>query len=288
MQKRFLGKPIVITGSTSGIGLAAAQALTSAGAFVIGVGRNQSRIEKAKQAILSDCPAAQIEFVLGDLSSQDQVKAIAEGIKSALNQINLDKLTGLIHSAGVYLEKKHDTEDGIEMTFAVNHLAPFFLTHELLPLLINTYRGKVICVSSYSHVTTALNLNRITHPKPYLGLLAYKRSKLCNVLFTYEMNRRYPELASFAVDPGLVNTSIASKGSRGISHWVWKSRRTKGMSPDVPARTILYLALEDKINPMDGCYIKNCEPITPSRKAQSEELAKKLWQYSCQLTQTIW
>ena len=288
MGKRLFGKSIVITGSTSGIGLAAAQALTSAGVFVIGVGRNEARIEKAKQAILKNHSEAHIDFVLGDLSSQDQVKAIAEEIKTILNQNNIDHLAGLVHSAGVYLEKKHLTDIGLETTFAVNHLASFLLTHDLLPLLKNTNKAKIISVSSYSHRTTPLSLNRIAHPKPYLGLLAYKRSKLCNVLFTFELNRRYPELAAFAVDPGLVNTSIASKGSRGISHWVWKSRREKGMSPEVPARTILFLALEDDIDPSKGCYIKNCEPKTPSRKAQSEVLAKELWDYSCQLTRTKW
>lgn len=288
MNKNIFGKSIVLTGSTSGIGLAAAHALTSAGAFVIGVGRNQGRIEHAKRTILKNCPEAQIQFILGDLSSQEKVNATAQWIKLILNQNNFTHLDAIIHSAGVYLEKKHFTEKGIETTFAVNHIAPFLLTHKMLPLLMNANKGRILTVSSYSHATTPLSLNRITHPKPYLGILAYKRSKLCNILFACEINRRYPELAAFAVDPGLVNTSIASKGSRGISHWVWKSRRKKGTSPDVPARTILFLVQAEKIDPAEGCYIKNCEPKKPSRKSQSELLAKKLWQYSCQLTHTKW
>jgi NAD(P)-dependent dehydrogenase (short-subunit alcohol dehydrogenase family) len=288
MNKKLIGKSVVLTGATSGIGLAAVHALTYAGAFVIGVGRNQARIEHANHAILSDLPDAQIDFVLGDLSRQDQVKAIAHEIQLILQQKNIFQLDALIHSAGVYLEKKSFTSEGIETTYAVNHLAPFLLTCEMLPLLLNADQGRILTVSSYSHRTTPLNLNRITDPKPYLGLLAYKRSKLCNVLFAYEINRRYPSLAAFAVDPGLVNTSIASKGGRGISHWVWKSRRKKGTSPDVPARSILFLVEDDKVDPSEGCYIKNCEPKTPSRKAQSEALAKILWDYSCQLTHTKW
>jgi NAD(P)-dependent dehydrogenase (short-subunit alcohol dehydrogenase family) len=139
-------------------------------------------------------------------------------------------------------------------------------------------------VSSYSHFTTPLNLKRIANPFPYFGLLAYKRSKLCNVLFTYEFNRRHPELSAFAVDPGLVNTGIASKGGHGISHLVWKNRRYKGDPPELPAQTLLYLVAEPNIDTSQGYYFKNCTYKEPSKKSRREDLAAELWDLSLELT----
>jgi NAD(P)-dependent dehydrogenase (short-subunit alcohol dehydrogenase family) len=279
---------VVITGATSGIGLAAVEALVEAGAFVIGVGRNAERNSRACQSVKQKHPDGQCAYLLADLSSQSQVEKLAKSIGDLLEKNHFPYLDVLINNAGVYQGRKILTEDGIELTFAVDHLAPFFLTHKLLPFLNKSEKGRVLTVSSYSHFTTPLNLNRIANPKPYLSLLAYKRAKLCNVLFTYELNRRYADITAFAIDPGLVNTSIASKGSRGISHWVWKHRRNDGTSAKLPAQTLLYLATVQNPDTSNGYYIKNCEPKAPSKKAQDPQLAQKLWELSCKLTHTDW
>jgi len=279
------GRNIIITGATSGIGLAAAKQLVGSGAFVIGVGRSAERNERARNNILSLYPDGNVKYLLADLASQAQVRSLADEIKEILKQNCIDVL---VNNAGVYLEKKQITEDSIEKTFAVNHLAPFLLTHTLIPLLNKAEKGRILTVSSYSHYTTPLCLNRIADPWPYIGLLAYKRSKLCNMLFTYEFNRRYGDITAFAVDPGLVNTAIASKGSTGISHWVWRSRRKQGTSADVPARTILCLSGEEYTDTRHGYYFKDCEPKMPSRNARRPELAKRLWTLSCQLTELTW
>jgi len=107
-------------------------------------------------------------------------------------------------------------------------------------------------------------------------------------VFVYELNRHYSDITAIAVDPGLVNTDIASKGSNGISHWVWRSRRKQGTSADVPARTILYLSGEEHIDTSHGYYFKDCKPKMPSRNARRPDLAKKLWALSCQLTGLTW
>jgi NAD(P)-dependent dehydrogenase (short-subunit alcohol dehydrogenase family) len=146
----------------------------------------------------------------------------------------------------------------------------------------------VLTVSSYSHRTTPLNLNRITNPKPYIGLLAYKRSKLCNVLFTHALNNKADGITAFAVDPGLVNTGIASKGSRGLSHWIWRFRRQQGTPAEVPAETILYLSGENQIDILNGVYYKDCQPIDSSPKAKRKDLANELWDLSCELTGIDW
>jgi len=279
------GRNIIITGATSGIGLAAAKLLVDSGAFVIGVGRSAERNKKAQDSILSLYPDGKVKYLLADLASQAQVRSLAKEIEKLLKNKCVDVL---VNNAGGYLEKKQITEDGIEKTFAVNHLAPFLLTYALIPLLSNAEKGRVLTVSSYSHYTTPLCLNWIADPWLYIGLLAYKRSKLCNVLFVYELNRHYSDITAFAVDPGLVNTDIASKGSNGISHWVWRSRRKQGTSADVPARTILYLSGEEHIDTSHGYYFKDCKPKMPSRNARRPDLAKKLWALSCQLTGLTW
>ena len=286
--KNLSGKTIVVTGATSGIGLAAVQKLVEAGAFVIGVGRSIERNESARKSVLALHPKGKVRYLLADLASIPQIQSLCREIVQSIRDESKNHIDVLINNAGVYLEKQQKTEEGIEKTFAVNHLAPFLLTYNLLPMLQNAKRGRVLVVSSYSHYTTPLCLQRIANPYPYLGLLAYKRSKLCNVLFIYELNRRFAPLQGFAVDPGLVNTSIASKGSQGISHWIWRNKRKKGTSPAVPVKTIQYLCSTKVIDGEKGVYFKNSVPKRPSRNAQRVDLAKDLWDISCQLTGIDW
>jgi len=282
------GKNIVVTGATSGIGLAAVRLFVSAGAFVVGVGRSEERNQRAKEGILSDFPQGQVEYLLANLESQAQVRSLSNNIAKLISKRGDNHLDVLVNNAGAYFAKKQLTEDGVERTFAINHLAPFLLTYELLQLLLNAEQGRVLAVSSYSHRTTPLCLSRIANPWPHISLMAYKRSKLCNVLFTYAINRRYDQLRAFAVDPGLVNTSIASKGGNGISHWVWRFRRNQGTPADVPAQTILYLSAEKEIDTSQGYYFKDSRPLTSSPKSRRADLAEKLWALSCRLTGVSW
>jgi len=283
-------KSIVVTGATSGIGLAAVKNLIKTGAFVIGVGRSEDRILKAREQILAESPDRENSFIFlkADFGEQDQVRRLAMDITHELSTKGFGHLDVLVNNAGLYLERKQKNKSGIEMTFAVNHLAAFYLTNLLLPTLTQSENGRVLTVSSYSHRTTPLMLNRVVDPWPYIGLLAYKRSKLCNVLFTYELNRRCKQISAFAVDPGLVNTAIASKGTNGISHWVWHSRRKKGTSADVPAQTIRYLACEPVIDRSQGYYFRDSKPISPSQKSQNPELARELWALSNGLLKITW
>lgn len=284
MTANVQGKVMVVTGATSGIGLAAARTFLGAGAAVIGVGRSVERNTRAQEDLHSEFPDTQVTYLLADLAEQVQVRRLADEIGITLKQWGYAGLDALVNNAGGYLEKKTMTVDGIEKTFAVNHLAPFLLTHLLLPWLQKADHGRVLTVSSYSHRVTTLGLNRITNPWPYVGLLAYKRSKLSNVLFTYEFNRRYDGVQAFAVDPGLVNTDIAAKGGHGISHLVWRSHRKQGTSPDVPAKTILFLAGADAVDTSKGYYFRNSVAQAPSRSARNPQLAECLWRLSEALT----
>lgn len=279
---------MVITGATSGIGFAAAEQFAQQGAFVIGIGRSESKNQNALEKILQTNPKGKAVFLLADLASQKQVRRLGDIITSVLHQHGYDYLDTLINNAGVYLDTKQMTQDQVEKTFAVNHLAAFLLTYKLLSWLEGSKNGQVLTMSSYSHRTTPLNLNKIANPRPYIGLLAYKRSKLSNVLFTYELNRRCKGLLALAIDPGLVNTEIGAKGGPGISAWVWRRRRKKGASADTPVRTLLFLAEQGHIDISHSYYFRDCAAIMPSRNAIRQDLAKDLWTLSCRLTGVQW
>jgi NAD(P)-dependent dehydrogenase (short-subunit alcohol dehydrogenase family) len=284
---------IVITGATSGIGFFAAQALAKQGALMIGVGRSEEHIEQAKQRILAGNPQARLQFFLADLSSQRQVRDLAKKIADFLKTNGENKLHALINNAGAVSNWFTATEDGYEMQFAVNHLAPFLLTHELLPLLRQTPESRVITVSSNSHRNMRICWKDVMFRKGYNTLVAYKQSKLANVLFTYEFNRREAKLSSvkaYAADPGLVNTDIGLKGTHGLVRWIWQKRSKHGASPERIGKEIAWLAVTPEVNTSISAYWKHGRPVQPSRYALREIEAARLWEFSerlCGINSTI-
>lgn len=194
-------------------------------------------------------------------------------------------LYALVNNAGLFADKKRFSEDGIELTFAVNHIAPFLLTHLLLPALTASAEAKVLTVSSNSHYLTWFDPQHAINPRPYVHLWAYKVSKLSNVLFTAEFNRRNPgsQMRAFAIDPGLVNTDIGLKNNRGIVKFGWSIRQKQGQSVDVPVRTITHLVSDDLGQDDHSLYWKNCRPKAPSPAALNANLARRLWEESCRL-----
>ncbi|HZD56534.1 MAG TPA: SDR family NAD(P)-dependent oxidoreductase, partial [Anaerolineales bacterium] len=174
-------------------------------------------------------------------------------------------------------------EDGYELQFAVNHLAPFLLTLELLPLLKKAPHARVITVSSGSHRNTRMHWQDVMLRRGYNTLRAYKQSKLANVLFTFELNRRLGEdssIRAYAADPGLVNTEIGSKGTSGLVRWIWEKRRAGGVNPEQGAETVVYLAASSSVGGSREVYWKDCRPVQASRYAQRAEEAARLWELS--------
>ena len=283
------GKTAVVTGATAGIGLYSLLALARAGAFVIGIGRDAQRNRQALEFARQACPEAQVSFLLADLALQSQVRRLGQDICSALEAHGTPYLDILVNNAGIYSQKLVRTTEGIELTLAVNHLAVFLLTHELLPVLNAAQHGRVITVSSHSHTRARMNPARLNNPPVYIGIWAYALSKLANILFTYELNRRLRgnHLHAYAVDPGLVNTDIGIKQAGALSHLVWRNRAKHGQPPALPAETVLLLSRDG--NPEnEHVYWYNCQPIHPSPQAQREDLARELWQVSCELCQIEW
>jgi len=278
-------KTAVVTGATSGIGLYSLIALVKAGAFGIGVGRDPQRCMQAQEQVQAVCPGGQVCYLVAELSRQTDIHRLADEIEGAITHAGHTTLDVLVNNAGTYSGRRIYTEDGVELMLAVNHIAPFLLTQLLLPLLESAPAGRILTVSSASHYHARLNIARLNHPLIYFGLDRYQVTKLANVLFTCELNRRLTgtRVRAFAIDPGLVNTAVGQKNSGMLASFVWKIRRKKGCPPDVPARTVLFLSTEPSLQNSQEYYWRDCKPQKPSRKAECPDLSLDLWRKSLEL-----
>jgi len=286
MNTSLSGKTYVITGATSGIGLAAAEILAGQGATIIGVGRSKERCLEAEKRLHMLNPDAESAFLLADFSVQSQVRSLAAGIQDILASRGVPALDGLLNNAGTFTYWFTLTPEGFERTWAVNHLAPFLLTHELLPLLQSAPCSRIVSVSSGSHYTVRLNWDDLQLRRRYNGLRAYANTKLANVLFSLELNRRLGQASNvraFAADPGLVKTDIALKGTPALVHWVWKWRRAGGITPHESARGIVFLLTEPSIQDSPEIYWKHSQPKAASRYALDPVSASRLWAISEQM-----
>lgn len=282
---QLAGKTAVVTGATSGIGLHSLIALVKAGALGIGIGRDPQRCEQAKEMVRAACPGGQVETIVADLSRQAEIHRAAGDIQALITTRGFTCLDVLVNNAGTYAGKRIYTEDGVELMLAVNHLAPFLLTHLLLPMLKTAPAGRIIAISSASHYRAVLNPTRLNKPLIYFGYERYKVHKLANVLFTYELNRRLAatNVRAFAVDPGLIDTAMGEKGSGTAASLFWKIRRKKGRSPEVPARTVLFLSSEPSLQDSTYYYWRDSVPKPPDPQAERADLALELWRQSMAL-----
>jgi NAD(P)-dependent dehydrogenase (short-subunit alcohol dehydrogenase family) len=280
-------RTLVVTGATSGIGLATAKALAGMGALVIGTGRSAERCRKAEELIRRDYPDSRVMYLTADLSSQTQIRNLAGDIRTILEK-NVKKpvLDTLINNAGTFSSRFVKTEDGIETTFAVNHLSPFLLTHELFPLLAESKDGRVVTVGSGSHFRAKMNWKDLQLRRFYFGWNAYKQSKLGNVLFTAEFNRRFQEktgIRAFVADPGLVKTEIGLKHSEFLVRLFWKNHIKKGATPEEGAATSVFLAVSPEVLKSNAVYWKYKKSLDPNPRALDNIDARNLWEISCKI-----
>jgi NAD(P)-dependent dehydrogenase (short-subunit alcohol dehydrogenase family) len=277
-------KLIVVTGATSGIGLATVEALVRHGAAVIGVGRSAQRCRAAEQRLREVAPGASITFCVADLSLQSEVRRLAAEIRAAVAGLGRNHLDGLVNNAGAFTYWLSLTAEGFETQWAVNYLAPFLLTHELLPLLGAASSGaRVVTVSSESHAHTTLNWQDLQLLRRYNGLLAYQQTKLAGILFTAELNRRLGpagRVRAFAADPGLVQTDIGFKGTPTLVRWVWRQRKNAGIPAAEAARGIVYLLGEDSLQDRPEVYWRHARPRRPDRRGLDAPAASRLWSVS--------
>ncbi len=287
MDTKLNQMTIVITGATSGIGLATAIALARRGAAIVGIGRSADRCKSAEQAVReAQTSGAYAAFLVADLSLQTEVREVADEIRASLHAWRRSYLDVLINNAATVPYWQTLTPEGFDMQWALNHLAPFLLTLELLPVLSAAPSGRVITVSSGSHYSGRLNWPDIQLRRSYTPLRAYNQSKLANVLFTLEFNRRYAassRVRAYAADPGLVNTDLGQKSNSSLARWVWGIRRRGGVTPESAAQGLVFLASEPSIQDSPEIYWKDGKPKKPSIHALNAQSAKQLWELSAQM-----
>ena len=265
---------IIVTGATSGIGLSVVRELLTHGYRVIGIGHSENNTNKALVQLNEEFPNGDIVYHWGDLMQQREVRRIAEELKQYIEAKCESKLFALINNAGCTRGWYTTTEEGYEQQFALNHLAGFLLTHYMITYLINA-NGRIIMTGSGSHKNMKVHWKDIMFQKHYHPLLAYKQSKLFNMLFAEALNKRFlPKgIHSYVVDPGLVNTDIGFKDTGGLVGMMWKIRKRGGVSPNIPAKTYSNLC-EDK--PKNGLYHYLCKEAKYS-KYVTEESADRLF-----------
>jgi len=201
MEKRS----VLVTGSTDGIGLATAIALAREGAQVILHGRTREKADRARRVVLAAVPKAALESVSGDFSSLDEVRAMAVDVLGRFERLHV-----LINNAGIVTKRREESRDGFELTFAVNHLAPFLLTNILLDLITRSAPARIVNVSSSVHSGSRLDFDDLQMTRRFDGFDAYGRSKLANVLFTFALARRLKGtgVTANALHPGVIATKL--------------------------------------------------------------------------------
>jgi NAD(P)-dependent dehydrogenase (short-subunit alcohol dehydrogenase family) len=273
------GKVCLVTGATSGIGAVAARELARQGARVVIVGRSQAKCDAAVQQIQVQTGNQDVEALRADLSSQERVRELARQFSGRHPRLDV-----LVNNAGGMWLRRELTGDGLEMTFAVNHLAYFLLTHLLLDALKAGAPSRIINVSSDAHQRTTLDFDNLMGERRYSGWRAYCQSKLANLLFTYELARRLAGtgVTANALHPGWVATGFAANnGWRGR---LWQ--RVAGwfaLSPEEGARTIVYLATSPEVATTSGRYFVRERAVPSSPASTDEASAKRLWQLSLEM-----
>jgi retinol dehydrogenase 12 len=270
------GKVVLVTGASSGIGLEAARELARRGARVLLVARDRARGEAARDEVGADSGPARVELLLADLASQSEVRRLAEAVRQ-----RTDRLDVLVNNAGLTSAGVELTGDGIEVTFAVNHLAPFLLTALLHDLLHASVPARVVTVASAAHRGARLDLDRLERGDWTGGWQAYCESKLANILFTRELARRLDGsgVAANCLHPGVVRTGLG-RGGPAMIRAFFSLGAPFLLSPQRGAKTMVYLAADDEGGRVSGRYFERCRERTPSAAARDDVTASRLWQLS--------
>ncbi|MHB1356679.1 MAG: SDR family NAD(P)-dependent oxidoreductase [Anaerolineae bacterium] len=282
-ERSLHGMTAVVTGATAGIGLETVECLARQGVQIIAVGRDLQRGHEAERLVRLISPDVRLSYLVADLSLQSEVRRLAATIVRALDDAGHHGLDLLLNVAGTFSTGRTSSE-GIELTLAVNHLAPLLLSYQLLPRL-QQVRGRIITVNSASHRRTWLRPKYLNQDCLLHGLWAYKVSKLANLLTSAEFNRRFRSsgVRMLCLDPGLVNTDIGCKRTSFLERFVWNRRKRHGVSPELPARSLLQLAALDILPPPEAFYWRGERPIAPSDKVHNQPLALSVWRESCSL-----
>jgi NAD(P)-dependent dehydrogenase (short-subunit alcohol dehydrogenase family) len=285
------GKVVVITGATSGIGQVAAETLAGMGARIVQVARDRVRGQAAVDRLVQCAPGLAHTIHYADLSRVSEMKRVAAEITRAEQRIDV-----LINNAGAMFGSRELTEDGFERTFALNHMAYFVLTHGMRDRLAAAAPARVVNTASDAHAVGALDFDDLQSARAYQrnfaewlryggpGFKVYGRSKLCNILFTRELARRWAGtgVAANSLHPGFVSTRFGDETGGLISFGIRIAKRF-ALSPQQGAETLVYLASSPEVDGVTGEYFHKCRPTTPSQEARDDKAAQRLWEESARL-----
>jgi NAD(P)-dependent dehydrogenase (short-subunit alcohol dehydrogenase family) len=274
------GRTVVLTGATSGIGRATARGLADEGAKLILVGRTPERCEETLSELRSRTGRDDAVMLRADLSSLKEVRRLADEVLACT-----DRLHVLVNNAGATLLQRQLSVDGLEATFATNHLAYFLLTGLLLPRLRESAPARIVNVASDAHRFGRLELDDLQSERRYRAMRVYARSKSANILFTQELARRIAGsgVSANALHPGGIRSNLGRSDGKALE----VVRKLVGLflkTPEEGARTSLYLASSPEVEGVSGRYYAKCRERTPAAHARDPELARRLWERSEELT----
>ena len=279
--KLLTGKIYLVTGATAGIGKVTASALAGQGAQLVVHGRNKAKTEETIQEIKASTGNQQVSYLLADFSDLDQVRTLAKNFQDRYQHLHL-----LVNNAGGFFNKRTPTPYGVELTFLVNHLAPFLLTNLLLDTLKNSAPSRIINVSSEAHRQDQMDFENLDFKKGYFGIKAYARSKLANILFTYQLARRLvgTGVTVNALHPGHIATDIWKTNFGLIGHALKRIMGLFSLTPEEGAENSIFLAASPTLEGVNGKYFIKNEPAQSSPVSYDEETARRLWDVSADLT----
>jgi NAD(P)-dependent dehydrogenase (short-subunit alcohol dehydrogenase family) len=268
----------LVTGASSGIGLYTALGLARAGMRVVIAGRDRARTEAARRFVAEKSGSEHVGTALADFSRLSDVRRLADEILSGHDRVDV-----LVNNAGLLSPKYRLSADGFELTFAVNHLAPFLLTNLLLARLKASAPARIITVASEAHRGQRIDIGDLTRPGDWTMRKAYGRSKLCNILFTRDLASRLDpgEVVATCLHPGMVATAIAQRG--GLVELGWRVMKPFMIGPEQGAETPVFLSTAPDPTPFHGAYVIRKALVEPDAAARNNDLAHRLWLESARL-----
>jgi NAD(P)-dependent dehydrogenase (short-subunit alcohol dehydrogenase family) len=272
------GRTVLVTGGTGGIGKATALGLARLGAHIAITGRDSMRTEGAVREIRG-AGGREVDAFVADLSSRSEVRRLAGEVLGRLPRIDV-----LVNNVGGYWNTRHRTADGLERTFALNHLAPFLLTGLLLDRLKDSAPARVVTVASNAHKQGRIDFDDLQGERSYSGARAYNQSKLANVLFSYELARRLAGtgVTANALHPGVVRTGFGADDPAGSQRMFVPLLRPFMKSPARGAATSIHLATAPELADVSGRYFVRSTPTRSSPRSYDEAVAARLWQISAE------
>ncbi|SVD16954.1 uncharacterized protein METZ01_LOCUS369808, partial [marine metagenome] len=276
----MVGKTCLVTGATNGIGRVTALELAHMGADVLIAGQDPARCALTAADIREESGNPNVDFLVADLSSQEEVRRLAKEFKERRQRLDV-----LLNNAGAINISRRKSADGIELTFALNHLSCFLLTNLLLDVLSASSPARGVNVASSVHEKAKIDLFDIHAPRRYSGFRAYSRSKLCNLLFTYELARRLEGtgVTANALHPGLVATNILTNNGI-LGRFLNMLLGVRGISVEAGALTSVYAASSPELEGVSGKYLDKKQIVPSSSRSFDEAQAAALWELSASLT----